>query len=190
MMKSILLSTNAQNVLGFLIEEPGYQFLAKEIEKKTKISCAGVNFAVRNLTKAALINRERKGSIYLYSVDTNHPVIKQLKILKTTVRLFPLIQKLKSCAKKIILFGSCSRGENKAKSDIDLFILSDGDQAVQGIVNTYISKSKLNIQPIIKDATKFYSLEKSDPVFFEEINRGQTLWESYESRIRAMPQKK
>jgi hypothetical protein len=42
-MNNSLISTNAQKVLNFLIQSPGKQFLANEIEKATRISRAGVN---------------------------------------------------------------------------------------------------------------------------------------------------
>ncbi|MBA3061873.1 MAG: hypothetical protein FP833_02755 [Atribacteria sp.] len=80
-MNNSLISTNAQKVLNFLIQSPGKQFLANEIEKATRISRAGVNFSLRKLAKEKLVLREKKAKIYLYSVDYNNPVIKQLKVL-------------------------------------------------------------------------------------------------------------
>ncbi len=149
-MNNSLISTNAQKVLNFLIQSPGKQFLANEIEKATRISRAGVNY--------------------------NNPVIKQLKVLKTTMLLQPLVNKLKALSKKIVLFGSCARGENIASSDIDIFILADSSKAIK----EKIEKSKLRekLQPIIRNSTQFVKMEKEESVFIEEIEHGITLWES------------
>ena len=175
-MRNPIFETNSQKVLDFLIQDPGKQFLAKEIEKETKMSRAGVNFAVRSLSKAELIIREKKASIYLYSIDHYHPVIKQLKVLQIIIRLYSLVNQLKRHSKKIILFGSCSRGENRKDSDIDLCVLTDARQNVEETIKKSRSKSK--IQPIIRNATQFYSMEQKESILFEEINRGITLWES------------
>ena len=165
-MNNSLISTNAQKVLNFLIQSPGKQFLANEIEKATRISRAGVNFSLRKLAKEKLVLREKKAKIYLYSVDYNNPVIKQLKVL----------------SKKIVLFGSCARGENINSSDIDLFILADSSKAIEEKIKKNTLREKL--QPIIRNSTQFIKMEKEESIFIEEIEHGITLWESKdESRI-------
>ncbi|MCK5768211.1 MAG: nucleotidyltransferase domain-containing protein [Candidatus Atribacteria bacterium] len=181
-MNNSLISTNAQKVLNFLIQSPGKQFLANEIEKAARISRAGVNFSLRKLAKEKLVLREKKAKIYLYSVDYNNPVIKQLKVLKNTMLLQPLVNKLKTLSKKIILFGSCARGENIVGSDIDLFILADNSKVIEEKINRNNLREKL--QPIICNSTQFIKMEKDESVFIEEIEHGITLWESKdESRI-------
>ena len=181
-MSNSLISTNAQKVLNFLTQNPGKQFLANEIEKATKVSRAGVNFSLRKLAKERLALREKKAKIYLYSVDYNNPVIKQLKILKTTMLLQPLLDKLKALSKRIVLFGSCARGENIANSDIDIFILSNNPKAIEEKIKKNNLRKKL--QPVIRNSTQFIKMEKEESVFFEEIEHGIILWESKdESRI-------
>lgn len=177
-MNNSLISTNAQKVLDFLIQNPGKQFLANEIQKSTKISRAGVNFALRKLAKEKFIFREKKATIYLYSIDHNDQVIKQLKVLRTAILLQPLVNKLKKISGKIILFGSCARGEDIPESDIDIFILTNSSEEVREIIETY--KSCKKVRSIIKNSLQFVEMEKKDPVFFEEIHRGITFWETKE----------
>ncbi len=181
-MNNSLISTNAQKVLNFLIQNPGKQFLANEIEKATRLSRAGVNLSLRKLAEEKLVLREKKAKIYLYSVDYSSPVIKQLKILKTTMLLQPVVNKLKKLSKKIVLFGSCARGENVADSDIDLFILTDNPKAVEKKINK--SSLRKRLEPVVRNSTQFIKMKKEEAVFFEEIERGITMWESNdESRI-------
>ena len=181
-MNNSLISTNAQKVLDFLIQNPGKQFLANEIEKATRLSRAGVNFSLRKLAEEKLVLREKKAKIYLYSVDYSNPVIKQLKILKTTMVLQPVVNKLKKLSKKIVLFGSCARGENVADSDIDLFILADSPRSIEE--NIKRSNFRKKLQPVIRNSTQLIKMKKEESVFFEEIEHGITLWESKdESRI-------
>ena len=89
---------------------------------------------------------------------------------------------LKSFSQKIVLFGSCARGDNVADSDIDMFILSSSPY----IIEERIKKNNLvkKIQVIIRNPTQFIKMEKEEPIFWAEIDRGITLWESRdESRI-------
>ncbi|GAH98858.1 unnamed protein product [marine sediment metagenome] len=119
--------------------------------------------------------------MYFYTTQVNNPLIKQLKILKNMARLSPLVKKLKDLSQKIILFGSWSRGENLKDSDIDLCLLTNSAEEVQQIVKKSSLRNKLQL--IIRTPTGFAELEKKDPVFFKEIDRGIVLFfkESYES---------
>ncbi len=181
-MNNCLISTNAQKTLAFLIQNPGKQFVANEVEKATKLSRAGINFSLRKLAKGKLVLREKRAKIYLYSVEPDNPVIKQLKILKTIMLLQPLINKIKELSQKIVLFGSCARGDNIANSDIDLFILTNSPKVIEEKIKKSNLKEKL--QPIIRNPTQSIKMEKEETVFFEEIEHGITLWESKdESRI-------
>jgi len=178
---SILTQTNTLKVLGYLIENPGREFIEKEIQKATNISKGGVNLALRELAQKRLVERKRRGRMYFYTTQLNHPFIRQLKILKNIARLWPLVKKLKAVSQKIILFGSWSRGENLKDSDIDLCILTNSAEEVQQIVKKSSLRNKLQL--IIRTPTGFAELEKKDPVFFKEVDRGIVLLskESYGS---------
>lgn len=177
-MSNTLASTNAQKALDFLIQNPGRQLLANEIERGAKISRAGVNNSLRKLAKEKLVTREKKAKIYLYSVDHTDPVIKQLKVLRTISLLKPLLAKVKNFSEKMILFGSCARGENIPNSDIDLFILTDNHEEVRGLIKKYSLNRKLQL--LIRTPLKFVEMKNKEPVFFEEVSRGITLWEAKE----------
>jgi len=172
----ILIATNSQKILSFLVENPGTEFLSKEIQKATKISKAGTNFALNDLVKAKLVKREKRGKVYLYSIDSTSPVTKQLKVLKTIVSLSPLIKKVRNFAKMIILYGSKSRGEDTKDSDIDLFIVTNKPKEVE----TTIKEEKMSkkIQLTIKTPLKYVEMETTNPTFYKEVERGITLWES------------
>ena len=178
---SILTQTNTLKVLGYLIENPGREFIEKEIQKATDMSKGGVNLALRELAQKRLVERKRRGRMYFYTTQLNHPFIRQLKILKNIARLWPLVKKLKAVSQKIILFGSWSRGENLKDSDIDLCILTNSAEEVQQIVKKSSLRNKLQL--IIRTPTGFAELEKKDPVFFKEVDRGIVLLskESYGS---------
>lgn len=177
-MEKIIFATNTQKALNFLISAHNGEIERAEIEKKTGLSKAGVNFALKELVQSGLIAKTEKGKVYLYNADFSHPAIKQLKALKTIIKIFPLIKKIKPLAQKIILFGSSGRGENLPESDIDLFILTRNAETIKNIIKK--NKSAKNIQCIFKTPMELAGLQKQDPYFYQEIDRGIALWESYE----------
>lgn len=177
-MNKLLVATNTQKILDFLIQHPGRQFLAGEIQKTVKISRGGVNLSLRQLAKEKLIKRQKKDKFFLYSIDHTQPIIKQLKVLKNIEFLNPLVNKVKGLSKKIILFGSSARGGDLPKSDIDLFVLTNSSKEVKEALKKY--KLTRGLQLIIRAPVAFAEMQKKEPVFFEEISRGITLWEAKE----------
>ena len=177
-MNSLFAVANIQKVLEYLIYFPGTQFLANDIQKKVKLSRGGVNQSLRELAARGYIYREKKGKIFLYSLNHTNPVVKQFKVLKNIEWLQPLIREASAVAEKIILFGSSARGEDSQESDLDIFILARNADQANDLMKKYKNRRKL--QPIIRALSGYADMEKKEPVFYEEINRGITLWERKE----------
>ncbi len=175
-MKKILFATNSQKILEFLIQTPGEEYLSREIQIAVKISKAGTNFALNDLVSAGFIRRKKRGKMYLYAINFNHPIIKQLKVLKTIIFLNPLLKKMRNKSQKVILYGSSSRGENTKDSDIDLFVVTNSLSEIEIIVRNN-PKGK-SIQLITRTPLKYIEMEKTDPIFYAEIERGIVLWEA------------
>lgn len=171
-------ATNSLKVLSYLAEHPGKEFLNSEIQKATLASRAGAYFALKELVRQKLVSEERRSRLIFYSIVHDDYAIKQFKILKNVLALRPLVSKLKSSSRKIILYGSHSRGENDPTSDIDLFILSKDPEAAKDVVSSI--KSRQKIQAVIKTASELASFKESEKVFIREVERGIVLWEEKE----------
>lgn len=177
-MKSInkhIFFTIYQRILSYLAENPSREFTEKEIKESLSISRAGANFALRSLVNDGLIEADKKGNTTFYSVNLDNSLIRQFKILITLIEIDAFLELLKNLSQKVILFGSAATGTNIEESDIDLFVLANEPKKVLD----EIRKSPLaeKIQAIIKKPTEYVSLKQSDPIFFEEISRGLTIWE-------------
>jgi len=175
-MKNIFVATNLQKVLDFLVQNHDREFTSREIRKATKLSKAGTNFALRDLVEIKFVKREKRGKFYLYAVDFNSPIIKQLKVLRTVISLSHLIKKLRDKTKKIILYGSKSRGEDTKDSDIDLFMVTNMIEEIEKIVRK--SSTGKKIQLTLRTPLKYVEMETTNPTFYKEIERGIVLWES------------
>lgn len=174
--KGLLFETNTQQVLSLLLDHPGEEFLEQDVQKRTRISKSGTNYALRHLAQAGFINRRRKGKMYICDLCRKDAVVKQLKVLKTILSLEPALNKLKDLCRQVILFGSCAAGDNVSDSDIDLFLVTNHLQ--DSIEKALGTPWKGKIQLILRTPAGEADLKHKDPVFYEQIKRGIVLWES------------
>ena len=98
-------------------------------------------------------------------------------MLNALLILDPLIQALKANSIRVVLYGSYSTGAFTSESDCDLFIASEDKEKVERFIDRFKRKTDLDIRPIIMSLVEWMQMEKGNPVFFGEINRGITLWE-------------
>lgn len=175
---SVFRFTNAQKVLSFLADNTGREFSGREIQKATGISKAGVYLTLSELVKCELVVKVKKGSLLLFAVNYDSPLVRQFKVLLNIIRLKPILNSLKDSAIKITLYGSVSRGEDSPDSDIDLFIVSKDPETSKA----RLSKIKLNrkMQSVIKTPSEIPEFKEKEKIFFEEVSRGITLWEAKE----------
>ena len=171
-------ATNSLKILSFLVDNLGRELLSSEIQEATSMSRAGVYIALRELIKQKLVLKTQKGKFIMYFVVYDEPVIKQFKILKNVLLLKFALLKFKPLSKKIVLYGSASRGEDTPNSDIDLFMLSKEPEAIKVILPSL--KLKRKIQVVIKSPSEWADFKETEKVFYEEVSRGIVLWEEKE----------
>jgi len=165
-------------VLKYFFADPHSEYHEREVIRKTGISKGSANRILRRLTEIALLNRSEKGRMVFYTLNSDDPFIKQMKILDNIWALRSATGMLKENARKIILFGSCAEGTDTSESDIDLFILSDKKINIMEHISDYNRISEKKISPIIVNIDEFIKMKKSDRPLFERIDRGIILWES------------
>ena len=174
----IFTATNSLKVLSYLAQHPGKEFLNSEIQKATLASRAGVYFTLRELVRQGLVSDERRGRLIFYRIVYDDVAIRQFKILKNVFALRAIVLKLKPSSRKIILYGSHSRGENDPSSDIDLFILSKDPQVAKDAISSI--KTKPKIQAVVKTSSELANFKESEKIFLQEVERGIALWEEKE----------
>ncbi len=173
-MFSIMNKKSPLTVLNFLIQQKD-ELHTRDIARKTGLSLGFVSRILNELTKQELILLTRKGRMKFYRSNSAHPLIKQLKVLLTIYFIMPLIKSLGPITRRMILFGSCARGENSPDSDIDLFVLTSNAQEVRKKIFRY-----QKVMPIIMTSEEFLNLQNKDISLYEQIMHGITLWESNE----------
>jgi len=177
MLKDIFIRTVEQRILSMFVSNPDKAFYSREVSKKIKISLGATSNALRLLKKNNVLISEKKGKTSPYTLKLPNEYLERFKILNTLLTLEPLIEKLKNVSRRTILYGSYAVGTFTSDSDLDLFIISEKrEESLKAIAN-FKADTVFEIKPVIKKQIEWMQLEKSNPEFFAEVNRGIILWE-------------
>lgn len=169
-----------KKIIQFLSDYPERDFYSQEIANKIKCSKASASNILKSLSEKKMIFKKTKGHMRFYQINPKNPNVKKFKISAILERINPILPRLEKVSKKIILFGSGSRGEQTFNSDIDLFILASDKK------ETYATLKKLNyalnIKAIAKTFSEWSEMENQEPELYQEIKNGITLYD-YVPRI-------
>ena len=168
-------TSTSQTILAFLCRNPQQSFYSGEIAQKTALSNGGTNQSLHELARQGVLKTEKKGRMIFYSVDIKSPLIRQYKVLQNIASLEDIVKKIKPLAERVVLFGSCARGEDTQESDIDLLVISRDKGLIRPLVPE--TKAKRKIQLLVKTQQEYIHLENKEPVFLKEVGQGVVLWQ-------------
>lgn len=156
----------------FLAANPETEFYDREVSAKSGLSRSAANYALRRLTSLGWISAEKKGRMVFYRASLENPVIRQVKVTDTIIRLQPAVARMAPLAERITLYGSAAEGRDRPDSDIDLLVISnrpeEARKAAAGLPR--------NCQVLVHDPVSWAGIAKQRPVFFSEAERGTVLW--------------
>jgi predicted nucleotidyltransferase len=174
--KGALFSTTVLKVLDFLLQHPELELIDTEIAGRLMdVRKSAVNVALRKLAAIGFIQRTPRGNMTFNKLFEN-PIIDEFKILSNLLAIDPLIENIKDCCTKIVLFGSRADGTHTSESDFDLLIVTSDEKKIFSA----IKKDALAelIQPVIKSPEEMLTFSKDDPALYKEIKKGRVLWEA------------
>ncbi len=153
-------------------------FYVRELARALKLGVGTVSEALRELHEAGLVNREERGKIVIYRAEMKSPLLRELKVCFNLLELNPLMLKLRESgdASRIILFGSCAKGEDILESDIDLLIETRKKHEVSSLLESAREGLERQLSPIILSPEEFMVLKKKDRPLYERIMNGKVLF--------------
>lgn len=125
-----LFSKVRQRVLGVLFGNPGRSFYANEVIALAGSGTGAVQRELIRLDATGLVTVTRVGKQKHYQANAAAPVFEELRglVLKTSGLVDVLRAGLAPLVEQIIaafVYGSVAKGQDTAKSDIDLMVVSD-----------------------------------------------------------------
>ena len=182
MFEKVNLSSLAISVLAYLARSPDNRFYVREIAAKTGGSVGGCHKALKKLYNMDLVKKQKSGRNLYFNINNENPAIKYFKIFINIQEVNEIIKSIPYECNKIILYGSCSIGEDTIESDIDLMIITENVKEIkQTLKNTFIGERQL--KPMIIFPHDFIKLKERDRAFFNEVNKGIVLRRGGDERV-------
>ena len=133
--RDIFSSTTYLKVLSFLAKFSDQEYHEREIARRTGISFGSANRVLNELFADGILVRRPAGKMRFYSFNSGDSIATIFKIFVSISLLRPLIKDLQEFASEIVLYGSCARGQDVSRSDVDLFVVSAEKEEVLRIID-------------------------------------------------------
>jgi len=164
-------------VLEFFLFDPLSEYYEREVAGKTNVSRGSAHKILVMLANIGFLTKKERGRMLMYRLNMRDPTVKQLKIAINTFALKKLVDDLKNCSRRIVLFGSCSQGTDTKDSDVDLLIVAIEKEPITKLLSDFNRKNGRKIAPIVVNMNEFIQLKKEDKPLYENMERGILLWE-------------
>jgi len=147
-----------------------------KVADELEISQSGASIVLKQFKSMGILTSENIGKTVVYNMNSDNALVKSFRVFENLLELNDLVQNINQYCRKIILFGSCCRGEDTVNSDIDLFIVADDDNkdTVRNIISGY--EIDRDLKPVIVNALEVIDMESTDKVFLNEVEKGIELW--------------
>lgn len=119
-----------QRVLGLLFGQPGRTFQSAELIRLARGGTGAVHRQLARLEASGLVAVRRTGNQKHYTANRESPVFSELHrlVVKTVGIAEPLRRALaasRGAIEAAFVYGSVAKGKDKARSDIDLMVISN-----------------------------------------------------------------
>lgn len=150
-----------------------------EIARKLKLSKSLVSKYFELLTRMRILKKTKNK----FSV-INNSLVKSIRIMFNIQKINANIFRKYKFVKAAGLYGSCSKGTNTEKSDVDLWIKVENikEKDITKLTSELMKKVE-NIKILILDDKKLEMLKKSDPLFYHSLFFGSIIIYGDENEI-------
>jgi len=177
-----LFGKTRQAVLAVLFGDPGREFYLREIVTFAKSGVGQVQRELNRLVRSGLVLREPKGNQVWFRANPDGSVYAELVgiVAKTfgiadfiRMALVPVAAQLRAA----FIYGSVARGQHRATSDVDLFVvgdilLSDIDEPIRQAE----SKMSMKVSPTVIDPKEFAKRRAAGDHFIRSVLAGPKIF--------------
>lgn len=123
-----------QDVLGLFYTNQSKKYYLRELERILGYSAGSIRRELLKFQKDNLFKTEKVGNLLYYSLNTKHPLFKELKsIITKSIGIEKVLKEALKSLKGIkiaFIYGSFAEGKERASSDIDLMIIGNPDTSL------------------------------------------------------------
>lgn len=161
MLLDLLFGSYRQRVLTLLLLHPDDAYHVRELARLTDTTAGTLHKELARLAEVGLLLRERQGNQVRYRANRDCPVYPELAGLfrKTSGAAAVLADALRTVSPTpalALIFGSLARGEENARSDVDLLVIGDAAfAAVVMALHPVQETLQREINPVVYNAVEF-----------------------------------
>jgi len=175
-----MLSSKAKaEIFRVLFDEPAELYM-RDIERKTGLAIGSVQQVLRELTELDLVTSRKDGNRLYYSANYHNPLYPDIHnmVVKTVGSIGVLSRALRDDSiKYAFIFGSVARHEEKAHSDIDLFVIGDvGLRRLSELLSKAKTQLSREINPHAMTEKEFLKRRRTKDHFVTRVLENQKLF--------------
>lgn len=130
MLLDLLFGTYRQRVLAQLLLHPESSYHVRELARLTGTTPGTLHKELSRLAEVGLLQREKLGNQVRYQANRECPVFSELaSLFRKTSGLVDVLadalRLLQPAPELALVFGSLARGDENARSDVDLLLIAD-----------------------------------------------------------------
>jgi predicted nucleotidyltransferase len=174
MFEKMSMSPLAQELLLYLARSPGREYYVRELSELLNASVGGSHSALKDLESKELVTSRMSGRNRYYQVSEDNPSIAPFKVFMNIQELGQVLAPISGLVRRVVLFGSCSRGDDTLDSDVDLLMVTLEVEEVRLLLASKTVNGRV-LRPIIKTPIEMIRLREEDPSFLAELGKGIVL---------------
>jgi predicted nucleotidyltransferase len=180
---NVLFTKTQQKVLGLLFGKPDQSFYLNEITKLSQMGRGTIKRELERMEAAGIVVKKRIGNQNHYQANSECPVYSEL--MGIARKTFGVADVIKAALNSILdevafafIYGSVAKGEDTAKSDIDLLIVSNEltySEVMERLLDSETSIGR-PINPTIYNVDQIEKKLKQDNAFVSRVMEQPKIW--------------
>jgi predicted nucleotidyltransferase len=156
-------------VLLVFFNEPYREFHLREVARYAEVGSGTAKRYLDFYVEKDFLQMQRKANLALFKANVENPALRYMKVGYFITKVRSLIDYLEEIYpnSSVVLYGSCARGEDDPKSDIDLLVISR--KKAKADLNAFERKFERKITLLVYEPDEWDEKARKDRAFYERI---------------------
>lgn len=165
-----------QDLLSLLFTNPSQRYYLRELQRLLGYSAGSIRRELLKFHHDDLVTTQRVGNLLYYTVNTTHPLFKELKSIVTkTVGVAGLLKSALSAVNDItiaFIYGSFAAKKETGSSDVDLMIIgSPNASSLHETLARVERRLQREINPTVYSMREYRAKKRAKRGFITELLR-------------------
>jgi len=156
-------------VLLVFFNEPYREFHLREVARSAEVGSATAKRFLDFYVEEDFLQMQRKANLALFKANVENPAFRYMKVGYLITKVRSLMDYLEEVYpnSSVVLYGSCARGEDDPKSDIDLLVISRKKGKAE--LGTFERRLRRKITLLVYAPDEWDEKARKDRAFYERI---------------------